>query len=66
MGMRQDALLTKDDLLKARQNSPRSDVNKALRDETFVGDAHVAPKRIKNKHRTLPDSFGGWYLPQSR
>ena len=49
--MKQDALLAMGDLLKARQNSSRSDANKALRDKTFVGDAQVAPKkkRIERK-----------------
>ena len=51
MEMRQDALLAKGDLLKAHQDSSRSDANKALRDETFIGDAQVAPKKKKNKKK---------------
>ena len=49
--MKHDALLVKDDLLKVRQNWTRSDADKALRDETLIGDAQVAPKKKKNKKK---------------
>ena len=70
MEMRQDALLAKGDLLKAHQGSSRSDANKALRDETFIGDAQVASKKRKNKKKkgqewTPPSLFGEWKRAQS-
>ena len=51
MEMQQDAPLVSNDLLKAHQNLPGSDANKALRDETPIGDAQVAPKEKKKKKK---------------
>ena len=55
MERKQDALLAKDNLLKARQNLPRSDVNNAAHEETLIGDAQVAPKKKKKRKKARSD-----------
>ena len=47
--LKRDVLAEKDDLLNTQQPPTRPDAIGVLRDETFIGDAQVAPKKKKGK-----------------
>ena len=69
MEMKQDVLAAKGDLLNAQQTLSRHEATQALRDEAYIGDAQVAPKKQKQKEEgeewTLPCFVGAWESAQS-